>query len=590
MESNPKGKSSPSSASASARSTASGRSASRREVERRHGRYLVGAAPRELLPAGVSVADPKAIFERLKTLPDVTFHRELAMSTNGPLATFGTGAAQPSKIAVFEMPEDRAAALRQAPDVLIEPDRRLNVADPALGAAGVLPDPGRLATPGETTSLSFTVQGRDGTGVAGATVLVQGRNFPVQGITDQNGRVSVTLIADTPGTIQNVYVRPASDYWERSIDRPRLSASEDNVIALEPLSQLMPDFPSRQQFTWGQRAMGIDRIPPTYRGDGVKIALIDSGVDVNHPDLKGRITAGFDLVDRAGRHWDTDEVGHGTHCAGTVTGADNGRGIIGIVPGAEIHVCKIFPGGRFSDLIEALDYCIQQKIDIVNLSLGADAGSIFVSRKIEEARQAGVACIVAAGNVADQPVRFPGSLPTVFTVAALGKADTFPADSNHAEAVIGQPTLDGYFPARFSCVGPEIDAVAPGVAIVSSVPGGGYAALDGTSMAAPHVTGLAGLILAHRADFRRPFVNPAERVQRLFDVLMACCRPLPEFGPGRAGAGLPDATQALGLAMAPAQIPRVAAPGAQVMTEVQLLLGTLRSAMERAGLSAASVV
>lgn len=542
----------------------------------------------ELLPAGVSAADPKAVFERLKALPDITFHRELSMSSGGPLATLGVGGAGPMRVGVFEMPEERATALRQAPEVLIEPDRRLTFADPGMAASAVA-DPGKLVTARKATAVSFTVQGRDGKGVPGATVLLQGRNFPVQGVTDQNGNVSVTLIADTPGTIQRVYVRPAADYWERRVDRPRLSAGEDNVIVLDRLDRLMPDFPDRQQFTWGQRAMGIDRIPPTYRGDGVKIALIDSGVDINHPDLKGRIAAGFDLVDRDGKHWDTDEVGHGSHCAGTVAGADSGHGIIGIAPGAEVHVCKIFPGGRFSDLIEALDYCIQKKIDVVNLSLGADAGSIFVARKIEEARQAGIACIVAAGNLADQPVRFPGSLPTVFTVGALGKTETFPADTNHAGAMIGQPTPDGYFPARFSCVGPEVDAVGPGVAIVSSVPGGGYAAMDGTSMAAPHVTALAALVLAHRADFRRPFGSPAERVQRLFDVLRACCRPLPEFGPDRVGAGLPDATQALGLSMGPAPIPSAATPGAQLMTEVETLLGSLRIAMERAGLTPASV-
>ncbi|OHV67061.1 hypothetical protein BCD48_35425 [Pseudofrankia sp. BMG5.36] len=538
----------------------------------------------------MSVADPNVLFERIGALPGVTFHRELKISANLPVGTFATGVTQPSKIAIFEMPVERAAALCQAPEVLIEPDRRLNLCDTAATATRILPDPGTVVSLGAETKLSFKVQGRDGKSAPGASVLVQGRNLLVQGITGQDGKVSVTLIADTPDTVQNVYVRPASGYWERSIDRPRLSSSGDNLIVLEPLSRLLPDFPAQQQFSWGQRALGIDRIPPTYRGDGVRIAIIDSGVDVGHPDLSGRITSGLDLVDREGKGWGSDEVGHGSHCAGIIAGADTGRGIVGIAPGAEVHVCKIFPGGRFSDLIEALDYCIAQKVDVVNISLGADAGSIFVSRKIEEARQAGAACIVAAGNAADQPVRFPGSLPTVFTVSAMGRVDTFPAESNHARQVLGQPTQDGYFTAKFASVGPDIDAVAPGVAIVSSVPGGDYASLDGTSVAAAHVTGLAALVLAHRADFRRQFASPADRVQRLFDVLAASCRPLPEFGPGRAGAGLPDAAQALGLAVAPVPVPGPGAPAAQAMTEVRVLLGTLRVSMERAGLTAGSVV
>ena len=112
-----------------------------------------------------------------------------------------------------------------------------------------------------------------------------------------------------------------------------------------------------------------------------------------------------------------------------------------------------------------------------------------------------MACIVAAGNSAG-PVAFPASMRTVLAVAAIGKAGEYPPESYHATQVYGNITPDGYFSAAFTCFGPEVDVCAPGVAIVSCVPPANYAAWDGTSFAAPYVTGLAALLLAHHPDFR----------------------------------------------------------------------------------------
>ncbi len=557
------------------------------EVKRRRGRYLVGVLPQHLLPAGVRMATPDTVFEQLGALPDVTLHRKLRAPAADRGSPLSDGTTPLSQIAVFEMSEERAVALNQTPELLIEPDLRLQA---TRIRPKTLPNPATVVPVGRTVRLSLRIRGSDGIDLSNATVLVQGRVWPVQGMTGGDGRVSLTLVTDTASTIQSIYVKPAYGYWNRWFERPQLSANGDNVIVLERLDRMVPDFPARQSYGWGQRAMRLDRIPPTYRGDGVKIAIIDSGADIGHPDLKDRVTAGLDLVGRTPQGWATDEVGHGTHCAGIITSADNGHGIIGFAPGAEVHACKIFPGGRFSDFIEALDYCIEQKIDVVNLSLGADGGSIFVARKIEEARLAGVACIVAAGNSAG-PVQFPATLPTVLTVAAVGKTETYPADSHHATQVVGQPTQEGYFSASFTCFGPEVDVVAPGVAILSSVPGEDYAAWDGTSMATPHVTGLAALVLAHRADFQQQFANPAERVQRLFDVIQGSCQPLPDLGPGRAGAGLPDAPHALGLAEGPFPVQRrpVVGLAAGGPADVETLLALLRVSMERAGLAPAAV-
>ena len=260
---------------------------------------------------------------------------------------------------------------------------------------------------------------------------------------------------------------------------------------------------------WGQRLMKLDQIDPSLAGQGVRIGIVDSGCDNSHPQLS-HVTRGIDLTNnRDNASWTKDTMSHGTHCAGIITGASTQlKGVRGFAPMAEVHALKVFPGGRFSDLIDALDQCIERQLDIVNLSLGSSETSELVAHKLAEVRQHGVACIVAAGN-ASGPVQFPGTEPSVLTVAALGKLDEFPPDTYHAQTVAQGLVAGTMFSPKFTCFGPQIAVAAPGVAIVSTVPGGGYAAWDGTSMATPLNLGLC--VAHHRCCGRPRTRNGARR-------------------------------------------------------------------------------
>jgi subtilisin family serine protease len=141
---------------------------------------------------------------------------------------------------------------------------------------------------------------------------------------------------------------------------------------------------------WGQRLMKLDQLDPSLAGQGVKIGIVDSGCDNTHPQLR-HVTRGIDLTNGGDRaSWVNDTMSHGTHCAGIITAAANQiPGIRGFAPMAEVHALKVFPGGRFSDLIDALDQCIERELDIVNLSLGSSETSELVARKLVELRQHG---------------------------------------------------------------------------------------------------------------------------------------------------------------------------------------------------------
>ena len=562
----------------------------------------MGSAPlgswRDPDPAGAGRGGAENLLAYLRTDPSCVVHRViLPPSGAGPDQSRGPSLAAFPPVAIVDMDADRAAMFALSGAMLhVEPDLPLHYGAVAATAGLTFADPG-VMPPGDELAVLISVVGSDHKALDGAEVYLMSGAFPVRGTTGADGTVMLNLPASP---LRGIYVRPRCDYWAVWLGRPELAFDAPNLVTCPAFAETFPGFPERQLDSWAPHALRFDAVPPTFRGHGVRIAVIDSGAAAEHPDLAGRIAGGRDITvdasdgaeqppaaDEPG--WRIDTVGHGSHCTGIIGGSDNGHGVIGVAPEAEIHVCKIFPDGRFSDLLDALDYCITHQIDVVNLSLGSPQPSGLLARKIEQARQAGVACVVAAGS-SGGPVAFPASLPSVLAVAAIGKIGEYPPESYHATQVHGVPTPEGYFSAAFTCFGPEIDVCAPGVGIVSSVPPTNYAAWDGTSFAAPYVTGLAALLLAHHPEFRdRRHARDAARVGRLFEIIKHSCRPLHLGDPGRSGAGLPDAVAAFGLApqvpaIAPAGTASTTGSGAVLSPLSSDPLGPLRAALSAAGL------
>jgi subtilisin len=533
-------------------------------VVRRKQRYLIGFRS---LP-GITPLPTDPFLERLSQMDGVEIIRRLhsrgsALAPAQPAnreATLRMDAHR--EILVARMDERRGETLRQnaPPHVIVEIDAPLGYSHMAVPelmswqlAARAMP------FPRPRREIRVRIVGEADRPLANAVVNFYGSGFPAQAITDSLGQASLqTDVADGAGS-QAIYVRPASDHWERYIQNPSLEPGQVNVIRLSPLQRILGRFPGERPYGWGQRIMKFDRAPTEWTGAGTKIGLIDSGCDTSHPLLR-HIIRGVDLTrDNDAQSWKSDELGHGTHCAGifaaggaSASANASAPTIIGCAPASEVHIFKAVPGGHISDLINALDECIERRLDIVQIGVDGEQFSELAAQKITEARMNGIACIAAAGN-SGGAVHFPGNVPGVLTVSALGKLGEYPPDTRHAQRALPQLIgSSGIYATNFSCWGPQVALCAPGVAVVSTVPGGGYAAWDGSSMAAAHVAGFSALLLAHHPMLQSINYGACadQRVSVLFDLLRAAALPYAQVDPNRVGAGLPDLQQVPGLSPA----------------------------------------
>ncbi|MEV4683490.1 S8 family peptidase [Streptomyces kurssanovii] len=244
-----------------------------------------------------------------------------------------------------------------------------------------------------------------------------------------------------------------------------------------------------------------------YDGKGTKVAVLDTGVDAEHPDLKGRVTAAenFTDSDTAG-----DSHGHGTHTLSTVggSGAASGGRNEGVAPGAELLSGKVlndYGNGAESWIIAGMQWAVDQKADVVSMSLGSpqptDCTDPMSTAAEELARTEGTLFVVAAGNAgpSHNTVSSPGCVPGVLTVGAVDRDDSTARFSSRGPAIVSH-TLK-----------PEI--AAPGVAVSAAAAGGrgpyAYRSMSGTSMATPHVAGAAAVVKQRHPDWSAQQIKAA---------------------------------------------------------------------------------
>lgn len=506
---------------------------------------------------------------------------------HGTVQTLSAGVGEATDIIVAKIDRERANLLQQTlpPNLVMARDKPLKYGD-TIRAQRALPQIETLSPTAKVTAVKipFRVLGQEDKPLSKVTVQLVGDAFPTQGITDEKGEVVLELITIDDRPPRLLTVTAQDSYWNLHLPNPQINTDSVNVVRLRSFSETIPGFPQSFQFGWNQRIMGLDRLPKEVNGAGVKIAIIDSGCDNSHPLLR-HIQLGQDFTDqREQSNWNQDTIGHGTHCAGIIAArSSNGSMMRGFAPEAEIHILRVFPGGMYSSLIEAIDYCIDHQIDVVNMSLGGDAEiNPIVEETLEYAALNGVACIVAAGNSGDT-VKYPASSRLAFAVSAVGNVNFLQPNTWEATTVqAGLVAPDGIFSPSFTCFGSEISVCAPGVEIISTIPGGTFASQSGTSMAAPHITGIAALLLAHHPLFKTQYqTRGPQRVAALFHLIRSLCVPY-SFGFGRTGAGLPTLGPVIAALQSMISVNTVSAPQMKPIHDVGYASAALQEASSAA--------
>ena len=237
------------------------------------------------------------------------------------------------------------------------------------------------------------------------------------------------------------------------------------------------------EYLWGE---GITN---KYNGDGITVAVIDTGIDEDHPDLDANIIGGYNFVKAKGvvdnTAWD-DDNGHGTHVAGTIAAENDQYGVVGVAPGANLYAIKVLNkrgSGLMSDVILGIQHAAgvdlnspnddDNAVDVISMSLSGGY-SLNLANALQAAWDAGIILVAASGNDGTSYVKWPSAHPKVISVGATDSSDSVPWWSNY---------------------GTGLDFVAPGVSIPSTYKGGGYKTLSGTSMACPHVAGTVAVML-----------------------------------------------------------------------------------------------
>ena len=244
----------------------------------------------------------------------------------------------------------------------------------------------------------------------------------------------------------------------------------------EDIHGLGPD--DAQLFGWEIKKFNIEKQWNISQGEDVKIAVIDTGCDLDHPDIKNNLLQGKNFVEK-----NTDPIdrcGHGTHCAGTIAAENNGIGMVGVAPKSKIIPVKALDDngqGNINNIVEAIRWSADNNADIISMSLGSPNSLLSLENAIQYAADKGCIIFCAAGNNGpDTDIMYPAKYNNTIAIGAI--------DRNLNRT-------------NFTCSGETLDFLAPGHEILSCVPGNSYALMSGTSMSTPFAVGCAALLLSY---------------------------------------------------------------------------------------------
>jgi major intracellular serine protease len=266
------------------------------------------------------------------------------------------------------------------------------------------------------------------------------------------------------------------------------------------------------------------------KGKGVVIAICDTGIDRNHPDLKNQIIGGKNFTGIGKVDDFDDDNGHGTHVAGTIAASEDGAGVVGVAPEAKLLICKVLDAqgsGSYKSIIDGINYATNwtgpngERVRIISMSLGGPYNDPHMERAILNACSKGILVVVASGNEGDADQNtyeygYPALYNECITVAACDEnRQLAPFSNNHL----------------------EVDVIAAGVDVISTYPTSKYAVLSGTSMATPHVSGALALIInIGERQFKRELTE-----SEIYALLVKTCCSI-GYEKSSEGNGLPELT------------------------------------------------
>jgi thermitase len=274
---------------------------------------------------------------------------------------------------------------------------------------------------------------------------------------------------------------------------PNVEYAEPNYYLHATYTPNDPYFSSRQ---YGPQKIQAPQAWDITEGSGAKIAIVDTGVQSNHPDLAGKVVGGWDFVDNDSTPQDGN--GHGTHCAGIAAAVtNNSTGIAGTAPKASILAVRVLNNsgsGTWTAVANGITYAADQGADVISLSLGGTVGNSGLQQAVDYAWSKGSVVVAAAGNAGTTAPNYPAYYSNAIAVASTDQNDN---------------------KSSFSTYGSWVDVAAPGSSIYSTYPTSTYSSLSGTSMATPHVAGVAGLLAAQgrsASNIRAAIENTADKI------------------------------------------------------------------------------